>query len=54
MLFILSQVLRNGEQEEAIFFTQSDAYWVPASDTDGLYEQFSRNCFREIQRDRVE
>ena len=52
------QVVKNGngvpDQESSTFFTESDIYWVPASDTAGLYEQLSRNHFREIQRDCVE
>ena len=57
MFVFFVQVVKDGEsggEGEEAFFTQSDLYWTPASDTAGLYEQLSRNHFREIQRDRVQ
>ena len=39
--------------EEKSFFTESDVYWVPASNPAELYEQLSKYRFREIQRHQI-
>ncbi|CAI8026550.1 Ephrin type-B receptor 1-B (Fragment), partial [Geodia barretti] len=55
----LQPVVRNGginnsDGEEREFFTESDIYWVPASNTAELYEQLSKYRFREIRRDQLQ
>ena len=42
-----------GGNEER-FFTETDIYWVPASNSTELYKQLAKNRFREIPRHHIE
>ena len=41
-----------GKEEQ--FFTETDIYWVPASNTTELDNQLAKNKFREISRHHIE
>ncbi|XP_064406658.1 tyrosine-protein kinase Fes/Fps-like isoform X4 [Halichondria panicea] len=39
---------------DQVFFTESDVYWRPATNSASLYEQLARNRYREILREQIQ